>query len=149
MIIDRIENASLYYGMGDRIEKALKFLQQTNFSETPKGKYELDGSNLYYMLQEYSTKTPEEGKWEAHRKYADIQFVVSGTERMGVADIGNFAEATGYDEAADIQFLKGNGDFFKMQPGSFAVLFPSDVHMPGIRLDESAAVRKAVMKVRL
>ena len=41
-----------------------------------------------------------------------------------------------------------NESTLTMTPGSFAVFFPSDVHRPGCLLDQSATVRKVVIKVR-
>lgn len=49
MVTDNIKNADLYYGMGERIKKALEFLKETDFSKMEPGKYEIDGSNVYAL----------------------------------------------------------------------------------------------------
>jgi YhcH/YjgK/YiaL family protein len=67
MIVDNIKNAGLYYGMGPRIEQALKYLQQNDFAGMEPGKYEIDGNNVYALVQKYDSKPFSEGKWEGHR----------------------------------------------------------------------------------
>jgi len=37
---------------------------------------------------EYQTKPREQGIWEAHRKYIDVQYMIQGSELMGWASIG-------------------------------------------------------------
>ena len=51
----------------------------------------------------------------------------------------------------DLLFYAGveNESMLTMTPGSFAVFLPSDVHRPGVALDEPTKVRKVVVKVRL
>ncbi len=49
------------------------------------GRHDLDGDDLFALVQEYTTRAADECVWEAHRRYIDVQFVVTGAERMGVA----------------------------------------------------------------
>ena len=79
MIIDSLKNAKLYYGLGERIEKGLKFLENTDLSEYKNGKYEIDGEKIYVSVQDYETKPLEPGKCEPHRKYLDIQYIIQGS----------------------------------------------------------------------
>ena len=144
MIIDRIENAGLYSGLGERIALALASLK------TPRepGRYELDGTNVFALVQQYQTKPMAEGKWEAHRKYTDVQFVVEGVERIGWAPVSKLTVTEPYDETKDIAFYKGNGDFVTVPAGYFVILYPEDAHMPGIAVDKPSPVKKVVVKVR-
>jgi len=145
MIIDRLENASLYRGLGDRIALALDSL------ETPRepGRHELDGDNVFAMVQQYQSKPLAEGKWEAHRKYIDIQYVAEGIERIGWAPIGRLTESEPYNEENDVAFYQGEGDFVTVPTGSFVILFPEDAHMPGIAVDTPGPVTKIVVKARV
>ena len=81
MIKDTLKNSEFYYGLGERFQKAFEYLKTTNLSEKENGKYEIDGENIYVSVQDYNTKPEEEGKFEAHKKYADIQFIVKGQEK--------------------------------------------------------------------
>lgn len=149
MIIDNIKNVQLYYGLNERLDKALKYMKESSISSMAPGKYEIDGTDVYILVQQYESKPLEEGKWEAHRKYIDIQFVVSGKERIGYADIENLSVIKDYDETGDYLLLDGTGTLFTVGEGYFAVLFPDDAHMPGIAVQKPEHIKKAVLKVRV
>ena len=146
MIIDRLENSHLYVTLHPRIKTAFDYLRKTNVSTFPAGKYEIDGLNLYAMLQQYDTKTKSQGVWEAHRRYIDLQVVLHGTEILGYANIARLTPGT-YDPAKDFLPLSGEGDFLTLQSGSFALLFPEDAHMPGIAAGLPQPVKKIVVKI--
>lgn len=147
MIADNLKNAKLYYGLGERMEKAFKYLQENDFSKMEPGKYMIDGSNVFAMVQQYESKPVEAGKWEAHRKYTDIQYLVSGAEKMGYAYIEDMKLIENYNEVKDIVFTEGKGSFLTMKTGMFAVFAPDDVHMPGIAVEKPQPVKKVVVKV--
>jgi YhcH/YjgK/YiaL family protein len=94
------------------------------------------------------TKDISEGRWEAHKKYIDVQFVAQGSELFGYASMNNMKEETEYDTEKDVYFLEGNGNFIDLQEGMFGVFFPHDVHMPSISKDKSIKVKKVVVKVK-
>ncbi|MEA4889350.1 MAG: YhcH/YjgK/YiaL family protein [Clostridiaceae bacterium] len=149
MIIDHIRNAAQYSGISQGLKDGLDYLAQTDFSKLAAGRYELAGDRLYAMVQEYDSKMPAEGKWEAHRRYIDIQYLVSGREIIGYADIETLEPAKDYDTVKDCQILRGQGSDLVLEPGMFMILLPQDAHMPGLAADRPAAVRKVVVKVRL
>jgi hypothetical protein len=78
MVTDKIENAKMYYGLSKRIAQGLALLKNPAVLNATKGRHEVDGDNLYYMADEYDTKPLEQGRLESHRKYIDIQYVISG-----------------------------------------------------------------------
>jgi len=149
MILDYLKNAKLYYGVSEGLEKGFKFLQENDFSKMEPGRYEIDGSNVYAMVQQYDTKLIENCRWEAHRKYIDIQYIVSGKEKMGYSNIKNMKEIE-YKEEKDFVHMDGNGDFVTVEAGEFAVFFPEDVHAPCVSInDDPKPVKKVVVKVRV
>ena len=86
MVFDKLEHASLYYGLGPRFRQALEWLAQVDPAALPSGqRVDIDGDNIYATRFDVDTKRPEEAKLECHRNYADIQYVVSGTEGVGYA----------------------------------------------------------------
>ena len=87
MIIDKLSNTHLYSGFGERINKAFTYLKETDFSNMEIGKHEIDGENIFALVNEYNTKDESEGKLEAHKKYIDVQFVAKGSELMGYAPL--------------------------------------------------------------
>ncbi|MCU0343573.1 MAG: YhcH/YjgK/YiaL family protein [Ignavibacterium sp.] len=148
MIIDKLSNSHLYSGLGERINKALTYLKETDFSKMELGKYEIDGDNIFALVNEYTTKDENEGKLEAHKKYIDVQFVAKGSELMGYAPLENQMVMDEYNEQNDITFFTGEKSFTKVDEGMFAIFFPTDVHLPGIEEDKPAYVKKVVVKVK-
>jgi len=149
MVVDNIKNAGLYFGMGSGIHKALKFLQETDFAGVEPGKYEIDGNNVYALVQKYDSKQLAEGKWEAHRRYIDVQYVADGTEQMGYAFAGNLEVIKEYDSEGDYLLLQGNGSMVVCTAGTFAIFGPEDAHMPCIAVDAPKPVKKVVVKVKV
>ena len=147
MIFDRIENLNNYSGLG-RLYTALKFLADTDFTQIPLGKYELDGDNIYYMVQKYDTD-PDKTVSEAHKKYIDIQYIVKGEEVITVAPIQ--AEKTVVDakEEKDVWHYECETQPLILKDGDFMVLYPSDLHLPGKAVNVPKEVLKVVVKVKV
>lgn len=147
MIIDSIQNRARYERLGTGIAKALEYLARTDVSKVATGRYDLDGDNVYALVQRYDTKPREKGVWEAHRRYIDVQFVASGVESMGYAPIGSLTVTQPYAADKDCVLLAGTGDFVTAAAGTFVVFFPEDAHMPCLACVASQAVCKVVVKV--
>ena len=149
MIIDNIKNLELYSELDKNIYKALLFLKKSSFDKFKDGRYEIDGNNIYATVSRYKTKPIENGKWESHKKYIDVQFIADGKERIGYSNLSVMAVKENYIEEKDIQFLEGGGDFFTAGKNTFVILFPQDVHMPGISTNNQLSdVTKVVVKVK-
>lgn len=102
------------------------------------------------MEAAYETKTRAEGFFESHRKYIDIQVVVVGEEIMEVIDLERIIAREPYDAERDLLLYgdKPEASVLRVHAGYAAVFFPADVHMPTLRLGESATlVKKTVLKV--
>ena len=149
MIIDKIENSHIYNALGKRIEKAFEYIRNTDLKNIKPGKYEIDSENIFALISEYKTKSEQEGKLEAHRKYIDVQYVINGEELMGYAPLGVQKILEPYKEENDIIFFKGEKSFTKVSSGMFAIFFPEDVHMPGIQIEKKSLVKKLVIKVKV
>ena len=148
MIIDKIESAHLYKNISERISKSFEYIRTTDLKNLPAGKYPIDGENIFALVSEYKTKSEQEGRLEAHKKYFDVQYVISGEELMGYVPLGNQQILESYKEENDIVFYTGDKSFTKVSEGMFAIFFPEDVHMPGIASGKSSSVKKLVIKVR-
>lgn len=147
MVIDHLSRASAYHGLGRGIRDALRFLAQADLAALSPGRHELSGGS-HAIVSEYETRPVEGSLYEAHRRLIDVQFVVSGLERIGYAPLEVLREAQAYDDERDVVKLDGAGDLIRMTPGTFAILWPDDGHMPGIHAGERPArVRKVVVKV--
>jgi len=146
VIVDHISNAERYAALGPRFKQAFDFLRTTDLNALEKGRYPLAGDALFALVQAYHTKPQSEGFWEAHRRYIDLQFVLQGTERIGYAPLHRM-QLESYDEQRDLSVLLGEGDFLTLTDGCFMLLWPEDVHMPGLQADQSGPVRKIVFKI--
>jgi YhcH/YjgK/YiaL family protein len=146
MIIDRIDNAHLYYAVNIKFQRAFDYIRGIDTSSIPVGRYEIDGENIYAMVQQYNTKLKEQGFWEAHRRYIDLQYIVQGAEGMGYANIHHLQQGE-YDASKDFLPLYGDGDIFTLHSGSFVLLMPEDSHMPGLVIGSPAPVKKVVVKI--
>ena len=149
MIFDRLADSDLYRKLGENFIAGFDFLRSAPLESMPDGRHDIVGSDVYAMVQSYQSKPLEQGKWEAHRHYADIQFIVRGVERIGYALLSEMTVSEPYSRDKDCEFFIGQGEFVRMEQGRFAIFLPQDVHMPGIALEKPAAVKKVVVKVRL
>jgi YhcH/YjgK/YiaL family protein len=149
MVVDSICNVGRYYGLGERVSIALKYLRNTDFHRFSSGRYDIYGDDIYAILQRYDTRLQEKGLWEAHRRYIDIHYIIEGAEQIGYGEAREMIPYTDYDSTEDCILFKGNGQYFVAGKGHFAIFWPQDVHMPCIAIDSSTPVVKAVLKVLL
>lgn len=150
MILDNIRNISNYAAPGSQVYQALEILQKTDFAALEDGKtYLLDGPELRYSIQSYETRQSNETP-EAHRDFIDIQYVLSGTERMGVGQLADMTEEVEARPENDCWLYHGPMDLVTVRSGMFAVFFPNDAHAPGVSPAEGPnRVRKCVFKVHI
>ncbi|MDR3588991.1 MAG: YhcH/YjgK/YiaL family protein [Negativicutes bacterium] len=151
MIVGHIDNLEkeLYPPL---LMKGLRFLKETDFVKAPVGRNEIDGDKMFALVQEYQPDVRENRKAETHAKYIDIQYIVSGEEIMGYANLTGAAEVA-EDRLADKDaiFYKNLGDEtdIKAGPGMYAIFFPWDIHRPGCMTKPGVTVRKVVLKIKL
>ena len=91
MIYDTLDHLEAYRGVHPGVMRGLELLRDTDFSQWEDGRHEIDGERLFILLQSYETK-PENDTPEAHRKYIDIQYLLSGQEQMGVGPLEEMTE---------------------------------------------------------
>ena len=149
--INRKAFAVSYFKNRERWDKAFSFLKTSDLQGLELKRYDIDGDNLYAPVSEYLTKNEEDAKYEAHRKYIDIQYIINGKELMGVAPISQKKEILEpYDSTKDIEFLTvTGGENYLALPGRFFIFFPEDAHRPGLKDGENSPVRKIVIKVKV
>ena len=127
MIIDSVKNIKNYKGL-DKIYDVLMFIEKTDFSNMPLGKYHIDGDDLFYMVQEYDTKQDE---------------------NIGYAPIS--CEKTLVEEKPDNDCTFYSCETTKMllKDEDFMVLYPNDIHSPGLMNIVPSKCRKVVFKVKI
>lgn len=146
MIFDTLKNIENYKGLG-KVYTALRFLADTDFSEYELGRYSLEGDDIYFMVQSYTTD-PNKSLAEGHEEYIDIQYIISGREIIAVAPIEGEKTLVEEKPGKDTKLYKCNTQPMVLIDGCFMVLYPSDLHMPGVADIEPCNCRKVVVKVR-
>jgi YhcH/YjgK/YiaL family protein len=150
VILDVLENRGRYRGASLGIERALEYLGDTDFSGLKDGKYPIESDEIYAMLASYNTEPESERRFEAHRKYFDVQYILAGREVIYWSPTDELTPAGEYSKERDIVFLSGNARArLQLTTGSFAVFYPEDAHKPNCAWDGPEPVRKVVIKVRI
>ncbi len=147
MIVDTFENAHIYFGLNKRFKEAFEYIASTDFTQLQCGRHEVDKDNIYVNVDEYYTKT--ESRPEYHKKYIDIQFLVSGQENIGYCPLKEILINESFNEEKDIGFGLGKVNYSKLEKGIFMILMPQDAHQPCMAVNESQKVRKVVVKVKI
>lgn len=152
MILDRLNNAPLYYCLGQRFEAGFTFLMEhwDRLEEMESGIHEIDGRDVYLLLRRYHTVKLADAKLEAHRNYADIQILKKGRERFGYQPLSTVGKMLEDHPERDVSYFEGNPEFFTLRDDLFVIVLPEDAHCPDCALDDCPEpVLKAVLKVRV
>ncbi len=147
MIKDKLKNAQLYYPLSENLKKGFEWLKSQDLTNIESKKYVIDGDDVWANVQEYETK--ENAKYETHRKYIDIQYMIKGKEFVGVTDKSNCTTCEEYNSETDLEFMDINTqeDYQVLNEGDFLVFYPTDAHKPSINPNEKLKVKKVIVKV--
>ena len=148
MILDRIEQADLYTKLNPHFTKAFAFLRQEGLDKLADGRHDIDGDDVYAQVIKGTGKTRGEAKLEAHRKYIDVQYIISGRDDIGWKNYSACRNSMGdYNSEEDLELLADSASaWITICPGDFAILFPEDAHAPGVG---EGAFHKVVVKVAI
>jgi len=151
LIYDVKKNLSQYKGLSKNFGCAIEYLLNTDFSGMGMGKYPVDGEKVFALVQMPETRPREQTRWESHKNYIDIQYMLLQSEIIGCQNTGSLTEKTPYSAENDIVFYHDNkkGFYPVLVPDSFVICFPWDAHMPLICTDIPKKIKKVVMKVQV
>ena len=152
MIVTNVNSKDLknFESIHPRFKAAFDFIKKAVNEDLADGNYEIDDKNIYAFISSYKTKTEAEGKFEAHRKYIDIQCILSGTEVIGFEAPEEVELIEDYKDGGDICFYNLNKDYDKvvLKKGEFAIIMTDELHAPCLSLnDEPSDVKKVVVKI--
>ncbi len=151
MITDLLEQRRRYTSLAPRFAVAFEFLEKLP-ADQPDGRCDIDGDNCFALVQTYNTKPLSQAKFEAHRRYIDIQFIQAGRETILWSPLVALTEVTQpYATEKDIAFFANPPQWTPVNlcAGQFAVFFPEDGHAPGVENGGPIEVRKTVIKIRV
>lgn len=152
MIFDNIKNCEMYYAVNSKFEKAFDFIKKAVAENYEVGKYEIDGKEIYAMVQNYDSKLKENCKFEGHNNYIDIQYIVDGRELMGCIDISKATSGEEYNTEKDVKKydVSDIASYCVAEKGEFCIFYPHDIHGPSMAFDNIPSnVTKIVVKVRI
>ncbi|WP_176706215.1 YhcH/YjgK/YiaL family protein [Paenibacillus hemerocallicola] len=138
------------YAYPNAVRLVMEHIRSLDFSRVADGKYELEDGLIRVAIKETTTKPKEAQKAETHRTYTDVQFVISGEEKIGVAPWSS-SQTIVKDEldTRDVAFYEPvlNEIELIQRPGMFAVFFPTDIHRPCCNVAQETNVRRMVAKI--
>ena len=146
MIIDSLKNIA-QYKMIPELSRVIDDIMQGDWIRFPLGKTEMDGEHLFVYMQEYDSKEAKEVKGESHRRYIDLQCVISGEEIIGYQVLEGQKVLEEIPEKDIVFYLNTGMTKLRMKAGMFAVFFPGEIHAPCQISGQSERVRKAVFKI--
>ena len=150
MFYTNIKISEKYDYLSEKFRKAYEWLRKTDLEELAVGSYQIMGEQVVANVQEYTTLPVDVAKYEAHDKYFDIQYIVSGVESFGICKREDLIEDTRRSES-DLIFYKEpelSGHII-LTKGDFVVVAPEDAHKPKCMVKEPSEVKKVVVKVML
>ena len=147
MIFDSITNKENYKKL-PLLYKALCFLDELGEDTLPEPNTQLIEGKLFCNPVNLTSKPENECIYEAHRKFIDVHYIVSGNERIATSDITNLTSVTPYSAEKDIEFLNGEADgYYDLKPGQFMVCYPNDAHKVAMMVHQPCDIRKVVFKI--
>jgi len=150
MITSTLSNLHWYKIISPNFEKAINYVLGTDFSDQETGKYEIDGDNVFAIVNEYTTRPLSECDPEGHREYADIQIMIDGAEKFGYTPLLDQVATTPYNPERDVALYSiGEEDlsYITLPAGQFIIFFPTDIHQPEVFIHQPYPVKKVVIKV--
>lgn len=151
MITCNLSKLTKYDYQNARFRMAFAFLQNNDLLSLTPGTEIPVGDGVLAKIQEYTTDPEETRRFETHRDYFDIQFVVRGEEFIGIVPADGLEPDGGYDESSDIQYYKTppkHGGAV-LRDGDFLIIPPEDAHRPNCMTEKACTVRKIVVKVKV
>lgn len=156
MVIDRLENLSQYASLHPRFPAAFSFLQGLLEQNAADGHHVMPDADIpdaiYANLMTGDTKINDAAVAESHKKYIDVQVVLSGEENMYVPASVAPAVTVPYQPDKDVIFYESvafdSCHRLRVSAGSFVIFFANELHAPSMAVGSApSAVRKAVLKV--
>ncbi|PTN07376.1 YhcH/YjgK/YiaL family protein [Mangrovibacterium marinum] len=145
--VDVDEFYKQYHASPERWKAVFAFMKK-DLSSLEVGKYPIIEGELTAIVSEYNTKEPEDARWEAHRRFIDLQYLISGEEQMGVMPLADAKNAGAYNAEKDLIFYGDNdGPLYRATSANYFLFFPGDLHRPGVKSGEAAPVKKLVLKI--
>lgn len=148
MVCDKMSHLPLYKDLLRNGDKILSFIWGNDLSALPDGRYDIPGTSAYVSISDFTTRLPQEAKWESHNRYIDIHVPLCGEEIIQWVTTDHLDKSLGYDAQKDMEFYDDecSGSPVLVKTGYFFICLPHDAHKPLLSPDAPTTGRKAVIK---
>ena len=145
--INVLEFAKQYYKNKVYWDKAFEFLNNPELAELKPGKYNIDSTFVVATISYAESSDSSKVKWEVHRKYLDLQYLISGSLFYAIAPFNKKDISEPYNNSTDMErVITNSGKYYKAAPGSLFVFFPSDAHR-SVKEHAGDIVKRVVIKI--
>ncbi len=127
-------------------DAAFAFLRDHDLDTMKPGRYPIIGEQVFATISEAPSHKKEEVKWESHRDYIDLHYIIKGKEMIGVADTSTATIIKPY--TPDVINYTAGGKYYTAGQGEFFLFFPNDAHRPTIKVEGYDVVKKIVIKIQ-
>jgi YhcH/YjgK/YiaL family protein len=146
--IDKVEFAKQYHAHKSWWDEAFAYLKNTDLAGLAPGDHPIVGEDVFARVTEAPLKNIDSSRWEAHKNYADIHYVIRGREKIGVGELSGAKQVEPYNSTRDLSFYDGKGKYYTIEPGTYLIAFTHQIHRPGLEVDGKETEKKVVIKVR-
>lgn len=149
MIFGNISNLAEYDFLSKAIKECFAYAQSHDLKSYDKGSHEIDGERLFVNIVEYTTTTPEERFWEAHKNYLDLHLMLDGTEQIDLNFINNM-ELKEFVPKDDFLPMDGEkNSSVVLTNGDFLICYPADAHRTAVAVTKPVTIKKAIFKIKI
>lgn len=147
MIVSNLNNTKRIESLHPMFKKLFDYVKSHDILNTPCGRIDIDGDNLYINNVNPECIPSEKQVLEVHRNYIDVQILLEGKETIGWKVLEDVTcEIKPYEKEADCALYSDIPvSWINLEPGQFAIFFPEDAHAPIIG---KGKIRKMIAKVK-
>jgi len=146
LILADLRDHAHYHALHARFPAGFEFLLRSDLSELASGRHEIDGVDLFAIVDRGIGRGKADSPLEYHQRYLDIQYVVSGIDLIGWMPSAECRHLKSpFDADRDLGFFADRpGTWCRVPAGTFAIFYPHDAHAP---LGSTGPIHKVVLKV--
>lgn len=149
MIFGNLNNLGEFPFLEEKVRECFDYAKRHDLASYEIGSHEIDGERLFVNIVEYTTTTPEERFWEAHKNYLDVHVMLHGTEQIDINFIQNM-EVKEFVPQEDFLPMEGEkNSSVILRDDDFLICYPSDGHRTAVAVNEPQTIKKAIFKVRV
>lgn len=149
MIFGNMNHTEEFSFLTEEVKACFTYVKEHDLISYEKGSHEINGDNLFVNVVEYTTTTPENRFWEAHKEYIDVHVVLQGKEQIDLNFINNM-QLKEYVQKDDFLPMEGEKNASViLKPGDFLVCYPNDAHRTAVAVEASETVKKVIFKVKI